>query len=75
MKLTFTKVSTGKKVTKNIAFNSPLSGSINRAKDLFYFIDLDSKCHLTGTYNLKCCRISKIDLSKSDFKINKLIKL
>jgi len=75
MKLTFTKVSTGKKVTKNIAFNSPLSGSINRAKDLFYFIDLDSKDHLTGSYNLKCCRISKIDLSKSDFKINKLIKL
>jgi hypothetical protein len=73
MKLTFTKVSTGKKVVKEIAFASPLSKSVNKAKDLFYFIDLDSKCHITGTYNLKSCKLSKIDKKKTDFEIIYLI--
>lgn len=69
MQLTFTKVSTGKKVIKDIAFASPLSKSVNKAKDLFYYIDLNDKCHITGTYNLKCCKISKIDKNKTDFEI------
>lgn len=69
MKLTFTKVSTGKKVIKDIAFSSPISKSVNKAKDLFYFIDLNDKCHVTGTYNLKSCRLSKIDKKKTDFEI------
>jgi hypothetical protein len=72
MKLTFTKTD-GTKTTRNVAFASPISKSVNKAKDLFYFIDLDSKDHLTGTYNLKCCKISRINKKKSDFKINKLL--
>ena len=69
MKLTFTKVSTGKKVVKDIAFSSPISKSVNKAKDLFYYIDLNDKCHITGTYKIKCCRLSKIDKKKTDFEI------
>jgi hypothetical protein len=69
MKLTFTKVSTGKKVIKDIAFSSPISKSVNKAKDLFYYIDLNDKCHITGTYKIKCCRLSKIDKKKTDFEI------
>jgi len=69
MQLTFTKVSTGKKVIKEIAFASPLGRSIKKDKDLFYYIDLNEKCHITGTYKLKSCKISKIDKKKTDFEI------
>jgi len=75
MKLTFTKVSTGKKVTRDVAFASPISRSVKKDKDLFYFIDLNEKDNFTGSYKVKCCRISKIDFNKSDYKVKKLIKL
>jgi len=68
MKLTFTKVSTGKKVSKEIAFPSPISKAVNKAKDLFYFIDLKEK-DSTGHYKIKCCRLSKIDKNKTDFEV------
>ena len=42
MKLTFKKLS-GEVSTKEICFSTPISKSINRQKDLFYFIDLNDK--------------------------------
>ena len=69
MKLTFTKVSTGKKTTKEIAFASPISRSVKKDKDTFFYIDLNEKDHITGTYKLKSCKISKIDKNKTDFEV------
>lgn len=73
MKLTFTKVSTGKKSTYDIAFASPVSRSVKKDKDTFFYIDLNDKCHVTGTHKLKSCKISKIDKKKTDFEIIYLI--
>ena len=68
MKLTFTKVSTGKKVSKEIAIPTPSSRAVNKAKDLFYFIDLNEK-DSTGYYKIKCCKLSKIDKNRTDFEV------
>lgn len=67
MKLTFTKLSTGKIVSKEITFAQPISKSVNKAKDLFYFIDLEDK-DATG-YKLKSCKLSRIVKNKTDEQI------
>jgi len=73
MKLTFTKLSTGKVVSKEITFAQPISKSVNKAKDLFYFIDLEDK-DTTGCYKVKSCKISKINKNKTDKMILNIIK-
>jgi len=73
MKLTFIKKSTGKIVSKDITFAQPISKSVNKAKDLFYFIDLDDK-DTTGHYKIKCCKISKIDKNRTNQIILNTIK-
>lgn len=73
MRLTYTKVSTGKKVTYDIAFSSPKSRSVKKEKDMFFYLDLNDQCHITGDYKLKSCKISKIDKNKTDFEVLYLI--
>ena len=71
MKLTFKKLS-GEITSKEICFSSPISKSINRQKDLFYFIDLNDKDY--SGYKLKCCKLSRIVKNRTDEQILMIIE-
>ena len=71
MKLTFKKLS-GEITSKDICFSTPISKSINRQKDLFFFIDLNDKDY--SGYKLKCCKLSRIIRNKTDEQILMIIE-
>jgi hypothetical protein len=67
MKLTFKKLD-GTISEKEIDFSQPIGKSLNVQKDLFYFIDLED------SYKVKCCKLSRINKSKTDEKVLMIIE-